>query len=36
LAQLVICATSQAVAAQTAASGHAIDLTTISPIPAIA
>ena len=36
LAELVIGATSQAVAAQSAASGHAIDLTTIAPIPAIA
>ncbi|HMJ61297.1 MAG TPA: hypothetical protein VK493_06010 [Bryobacteraceae bacterium] len=36
LAELVIRATSQAVAAQSAASGHAIDLTTIAPIPAIA
>jgi hypothetical protein len=35
LAQLVIGATTQAVAAATAASGHAIDLTTISPIAAI-
>jgi hypothetical protein len=35
LAQLVIGATKQAVAAETAASGHAIDLTTISPIAAI-
>jgi len=35
LAQLVIGATAQAVAAETAASGHAIDLTTISPIAAI-
>lgn len=36
LAELVIGATSQAVAAERAASGRAIDLTTISPIPAIA
>jgi hypothetical protein len=35
LAELVIGATSQAVAADTAASGHAIDLTTISPITPI-
>ncbi len=35
LAELVIRATTQAVAAQTAASGHAIDLTTIAPILAI-
>ena len=36
LAELVIGATSQAVAAESAASGRAIDLTTIAPIPAIA
>jgi hypothetical protein len=36
LAELVIGATSQAVAAQTASSGHPIDLTTISPILVIA
>jgi hypothetical protein len=35
LAELVIGATSQAVAAESAASGHAIDLTTIAPIAAI-
>jgi hypothetical protein len=35
LAELVIGATTQAVAAESAASGHAIDLTTISPILSI-
>jgi hypothetical protein len=35
LAELVIGATSQAVAAESAASGHAIDLMTIAPIAAI-
>jgi hypothetical protein len=35
LAELVIGATTQAVAAESAASGHAIDMTTISPILAI-
>jgi len=36
LAELVIAATSQAVAAETAASGEAIDLSTIQPVAAIA
>ncbi|HMF79748.1 MAG TPA: hypothetical protein VK604_29065 [Bryobacteraceae bacterium] len=36
LAQIIINATSQAVAAEVAAAGQAIDLSTIQPVPAIA